>query len=77
MKTQIFYSQWKEYRPLLDKTMTRERAAKLLRCWRRNSRKITNCPLWVFKRVAPHTYFVKVCEWDTDSHTLYIGEVKW
>jgi hypothetical protein len=71
-KNTIFYSQWKEYSPILDKTMTRERAAKLLKAWRNNSRKKTNSPLWVCKRIAAHTYFVKVCEWDIESHTLYI-----
>lgn len=74
MKKTIFYSQWKDYDPVLDKTMTRERAAKLLRAWRRNSRKRTNSAPWVFKRIAPHTYFVKICEWDVESHTLFIGE---
>ena len=74
MKTKIFYSQWNEYNPILDNSMTRARAANLLRCWRRNSRKLTNRPMWVFKRTAPHTYFVKICEWDKESHTLFVGE---
>ena len=75
-KNTIFYSQWKEHAPILDKTMTRERAAKLLKAWRSNSRKKTNRPLWVCKRIAPHTYFVKICEWDIESHTLYTREPK-
>lgn len=76
MKTNIFYSQWNSYKPILDKTMTRERAAKLLRAWRNNARKNTNKPKFVFKRIAPHVYFVKVCEWDAESHTLFIGYIK-
>lgn len=73
MKNTIFYSQWRQYAPQLDKTMTRERAAKLLRAWRNNSRKNTNNAKWIFKRTAPHTYFVKINEWDVESHTLFIG----
>jgi len=73
MKTQTFYSAWNAYAPILDVTMTRTRAATLLRAWRRNARKKTNNPLWVCKRIAPHQYFVKVCEWDKESHTLIIG----
>ena len=73
MKTSIFYGAWNDHAPILDNSMTRERAAKLLRAWRRNSRKKTNKPLWVFKRIAPHHYFVKVCEWDKESHTLIVG----
>jgi hypothetical protein len=56
--------------------MTRCRAAKLLRAWRNNSRKKTNNPLWVFKKINKHSYFVKVNEWDIESHTLHIGEIK-
>jgi len=73
MKTSIFYGAWNEHTPTLDHTMTRDRAAKLLRAWRRNSRKKTNNPLWVCKRVAPHTYFIKVREWDRESHTFIVG----
>lgn len=73
MKTTIFYSQWNKYKPQFDKTMTRERAAKLLRAWRRNSRKNSNSPKWVCKRIAPHCYFVKTSEWDRESHTLFVG----
>jgi hypothetical protein len=76
MKETIFYSQWKEYAPILDKTMTRGRAAKLLRAWRNNSRKKTNNPLWIFKKINKHSYVVKVHEWDIESHTLHIGEIK-
>lgn len=73
MKTNIFFAQWKEYSPQPDKLMTRERAALLLRAWRNNSRKLTNKPKWIFKRIRPHVYFVKVCEWDIESHTFYVG----
>jgi hypothetical protein len=73
MKTTVFHSAWNEYEPAIDRLMTRERAAKLLRAWRRNSRKKTNNPLWVCKRLGPHTYFVKISERDKESHTLIVG----
>jgi len=75
MKTTTFYAAWNNHSPQPDPSMTRERAAKLLKAWRRNSRKKTNNPLWVCKRIAPHQYFVKVREWDTESHTLIVGNI--
>lgn len=74
-KTTTFYSAWNQYPARLDTSMTRVRAALLMRTWRRNSRKNTNNPKWVFKRVAPHTYFVKTRDYDLESHTLIIGDI--
>lgn len=36
MKNTIFYWGWQSYAPTPDKTMTRERMAKLMRAWRRS-----------------------------------------
>lgn len=36
MKTQNFLWAWQNHEPIVDKTMTRERLAKLMRAWRRS-----------------------------------------
>lgn len=72
-KETAFFCQWNEYAPQPDRLMTRARAALLLKAWRNNSRKNTNRPKWVFKRIKPHVYFVKCDTRDIESHTFYIG----
>lgn len=37
MKNTVFFWGWQSYAPALDKTMTRERMARLMRAWRRSS----------------------------------------
>ena len=59
MKTQIFQWAWNQYPATPDPLMTRQRAAILLRAWRRASRASANYRNIIeCKRIAPHTYYV-------------------
>lgn len=56
----LFFWAWNQYDPLPDKSMTRERAARLLWAWRRTSRKPTSMGrmLRSLRRVSAGVYQV-------------------
>ena len=59
MSTRFFWA-WNQYDLLPDKSMTRERAARLLWAWRRTSRKPTSTGLMLrsLRRVSAGVYQV-------------------
>lgn len=53
----VFLWQWENHPPQPDALMTRARAARLIRAWRRASRSPANYgPTTALRRTAPHTY---------------------
>lgn len=59
MKPSNFMWAWNDNAPQPDKLMTRARAANLLRCWRRCTRKPANSqPIKSIKRIAVGNYRV-------------------
>lgn len=56
-KSNVFYWAWNEYPAQPDSCNTRERAARLLRAWRRQSRSNANYRNVIsVTRLAPHVY---------------------
>lgn len=70
-KVTCFLWAWNNYAPQPDPTMTRERAARLLRAWRRTSRTRTSMgtTLRTLKRVSEGVY--RVTE-GSESGTMYV-----
>jgi len=50
--------------------MTRERAAALIRAWRRNTRKKTNGGPWTLKRSGLHSFTVSAPGYPAEFHTI-------
>lgn len=59
MATRFFW-RWRDYAEQPDPSMTRERAARLLRAWRRQSRLPSNSDGVEFARIGLHHYRVAV-----------------
>lgn len=76
MKTDVFKWQWGDREPWADPSMTRERAAHLLRVWRRQARQPANyrnvCEI---KRVAPGQYRVASTHGETGT-MIIVKEVQ-
>ena len=70
MKTSRFTARWNDYPDQPDPSMTRERAALLIRTWRRNSRKKTNSPPWTLKRTGLHSFTVSAPGYPAEFHTI-------
>ena len=70
MKTSQFTAQWNDYPPQPDPSMTRERAARLIRAWRSNARKNSNTGRWTLKRNAPHSFTVSAPSYPAEFHTI-------
>ena len=73
-KKTTFLWGWRGYEPTLDPTMTRARAAILLRAWRRSrTQGHRNFSLKCVKRVAgEHTYRVEALDYVNETSTLVI-----
>jgi hypothetical protein len=65
-----FTAQWNNYPPQPDPSMTRTRAAKLLRAWRRNARKKSNSAQWTLKRNGLHSFTVFAPNYPNEIHTI-------
>ena len=72
-KSTVFMWAWNDYAPQSDTQMTRARAARLLRAWRRTSRRPNSMGRMerTLERIAPHTYRVVQCGYG-ESATLII-----
>jgi hypothetical protein len=70
MKTSQFKARWNDYPDQSDPSMTRERAAHLIRCWKRNARKKTNSQPWTLKRTGLHSFTVSAPGYPTEFHTI-------
>ena len=65
-----FTAQWNDHEPQPDPSMTRERAARLIRAWRRNARKKSNRQPWTLKRNGPHSFTVSAPGYPAEFHTI-------
>ena len=65
-----FTAQWNVYAPLPDPYMTRERAAKMIRAWRRNARQPSNHAKWTLKRNSLHSFTVSAPGYPNEFHTM-------
>lgn len=70
MKNSKFTAQWNDYPAQDDPSMTRSRAAILIRCWRRNSRKKSNHELWTLEKIGLHKYTVSAPGYPLEFHTI-------
>ena len=70
MKNSNFTAQWNDSQPQPDPSMTRDRAAKLIKAWRRNSRIPSNHQLWTLKRKGLHCFTVSCPGYPDEFHTL-------
>lgn len=68
--TTLFTAQWNNYPPQPDPTMTRKRAARLLKAWRNNARKKTNSAPWTLTRNGLHNFTVFAPNYPTEIHTI-------
>ena len=73
MKISTFTAQWNDYPAQPDPSMNRDRAARLIRAWRRNARKRTNNAPWHFQKVGPHAYRVSAPGYPAEFHTMTIN----
>ena len=74
-KTATFWWGWNDYPAQRDKLMTRDRAAKLLRVWRRQSRTCANYRTVVeCKRQSRGVY--KIVSQHGESGRMIVGERK-
>lgn len=72
MTARTFYWSWNDHDRQPDKHMTRQRAAVLLRSWRRLLRQpANNRPLAGLRRLAPGCY--RVTNTDGESGTIFIA----
>ena len=65
-----FTAQWNDHAPQPDPSMTRERAARLIRAWRRNARQSSNRQPWTLKRNGPHSFTVSAPGYPAEFHTI-------
>lgn len=65
-----FTARWRDYPAQPDPTMTRERAARLLKAWRRNARQPSNHQPWTLKRNGLHSFTVTAPNHPTEKHTI-------
>lgn len=70
MKTRTFFCGWNHYTPYADSSMTSERAYKLMRAWRRNSRVPSNHQFWIFERVGKHEFKVANPAYPAEFHVI-------
>lgn len=61
---------WRDYNPLPDPAMTRERAAKLLRSWRRS--RTQGRRDFLLQRIGKGHYRVAACGYEDDPGTMII-----
>ena len=70
MKT-VFQAQWNDNKVMADPHMTRDRASKLIRAWRRNSKKNSNQTPWIVKREGLHKISVMIPNYfPQETHTI-------
>ena len=65
-----FTAQWNDHTPQPDPSMNRERAARLIRAWRRNARKNTNSGRWTLRRNSLHSFTVSAPGYPAEFHTI-------
>ena len=70
MKPAAFTAQWNDYPAQPDPSMNRERAARLIRSWRRNARQPSNTGRWTLKRNGLHSLTVSAPGYPADFHTI-------
>ena len=75
MKTTEFMWAWNDHAPTPDRLMTRERAARLLRAWRRGTRPANYRPVMSVKRLRRGVY--RVTHECGEVGTMFVGGAAW